>query len=68
MIELIRTAYATLKDRKGVTAMEYAVIAAGIVVVVAIAADALGGSIGEFFNKFAEYLQGKPSGLPGSSS
>jgi pilus assembly protein Flp/PilA len=68
MLELLRTARATLTDRKGVTAMEYAVIAAGIVVAVAIAADALGGQIGEFFNKFAEYLQGKPSGLPGSGS
>lgn len=61
MIELIRIA---LKDRKGVTAMEYAVIAAGLVVTVALAADVLGDGIGTLFNAFGNWLSNKPGTLP----
>ncbi|MBW8269079.1 Flp family type IVb pilin [Caldovatus aquaticus] len=61
MIELIRIA---LKDRKGVTAMEYAVIAAGLVVVVAFAADYLGQGIGNIFNQFSDWFRAKPGTLP----
>lgn len=60
MIELIRIA---LKARKGVTAMEYAVIAAGLVITVALAADVLGDGIGHVFNEFGNWLQSKPTGL-----
>jgi Flp pilus assembly pilin Flp len=53
MYEMIRKA---LTDRKGVTAMEYAVIAAGIVIVVAAAASAAGDSIEGLFNQIQGYL------------
>jgi Flp pilus assembly pilin Flp len=53
MIELIRNA---IKDRKGVTAMEYAVIAAGIVIVIAVAADNAGILIQGVFEKISPYL------------
>jgi Flp pilus assembly pilin Flp len=39
-------------DRKGVTAMEYGVIAAGIIFVVAAAAITLGSSISALYNSF----------------
>jgi pilus assembly protein Flp/PilA len=42
---LLTSAVSALKDRKGVTAAEYAVLAVGIVVVVATAAGTLGGRI-----------------------
>jgi pilus assembly protein Flp/PilA len=47
---LIATATAALKDRKGVTAAEYAVLATGIVVVVAGAASGLGTRITGVFS------------------
>ncbi len=43
-------------DRKGVTAMEYGVIAAGIVIVVAAAAVTLGSSVSALFNNIAGKL------------
>jgi pilus assembly protein Flp/PilA len=43
-------------DRKGVTAMEYGVIAAGIVIVVAGAASALGGNIVTLFTNIGTKL------------
>ena len=46
---LLATALAAVTDRKGVTAAEYAVMATGIVAVVALAAIALGGRISTVF-------------------
>jgi pilus assembly protein Flp/PilA len=43
-------------DRKGVTAMEYGVIAAGIVLVVATAAATLGGQVSGLFAKIGGQL------------
>ena len=41
-----------MADRKGVTALEYGVIAAGIVAVVAVAATALGTRLSTLFGTF----------------
>jgi pilus assembly protein Flp/PilA len=50
LVERVKAELALLKaDRKGVTALEYGVIAAGIVAVVATAATALGGRISDLF-------------------
>ncbi|HSZ89223.1 MAG TPA: Flp family type IVb pilin [Acetobacteraceae bacterium] len=43
-------------DREGVTAMEYGVIAAGIVLVVATAAATLGTNVAALFNSIAGKL------------
>ena len=43
-------------DRKGVTAMEYRVIAAGIVLVVATAASTLGNDVSALFTSIAGNL------------
>jgi Flp pilus assembly pilin Flp len=43
-------------DRKGVTAMEYGVIAAGIIFVVATAAITLGSSISALYNSFGSKI------------
>jgi pilus assembly protein Flp/PilA len=43
-------------DRKGVTAMEYGVIAAGIVLVVATAASTLGNDVSALFTSIAGNL------------
>jgi len=43
-------------DREGVTAMEYGVIAAGIVLVVATAAATLGTNVSALFNNIAGQL------------
>jgi pilus assembly protein Flp/PilA len=43
-------------DRKGVTAMEYGVIAAGIIFVVATAAIALGGDISALYTSFGNKI------------
>ena len=43
-------------DREGVTAMEYGVIAAGIVLVVATAAATLGNDVSALFNSIAGSL------------
>jgi len=45
-----------LTDRKGVTAAEYAVLAVGIVLLVAIAAAALGSGISNTFSKVVSSL------------
>jgi len=63
MIELIRLATTAIKDRKGVTAMEYAVIAAGIVIVVALAADHAGSAVNGIINSIADWIQGKEGQL-----
>ena len=47
---------AALRDRKAVTAAEYAVLAVGIVLVVAIAAAALGSGISNTFSKVVSSL------------
>ena len=44
-------------DREGVTAMEYGVIAAGIVLVVATAAATLGNDVSALFNSIAGSLE-----------
>ena len=54
MLEMIRNA---ITNRKGVTAMEYAVIAAGIVIAIAVAADQAGGLIEALFTNINSYLQ-----------
>jgi pilus assembly protein Flp/PilA len=46
---LLTSAVSALKDRKGVTAAEYAVLAVGIVVAVGAAAATLGTTISEKF-------------------
>jgi Flp pilus assembly pilin Flp len=43
-------------DRKGVTAMEYGVISAGIVIVVATAAVSLGSKVSALFSTFGGKL------------
>ncbi|MDE2332934.1 MAG: Flp family type IVb pilin, partial [Rhodospirillales bacterium] len=42
--------FALMKDRKGISAVEYAVLAVGIVLVVAVAAAKLGGAVGATFD------------------
>ncbi len=42
--------FALLKDRKGISAVEYAVLAVGIVAVVATAAVTLGNAVGGVFS------------------
>jgi pilus assembly protein Flp/PilA len=53
--DMIRTAFAAaaaaVKDRKGVTAAEYAVLATGIVLAVGLAASALGTKISGIFGQ-----------------
>jgi pilus assembly protein Flp/PilA len=51
---LMTSAVSTLKDRKGVTAAEYAVLAVGIVVAVGTAAGLLGTEISA---KFADAIK-----------
>ena len=46
MRETLRLFIAMLKDRRGVTALEYAVVAAGIIAVAATAFTALGDRMG----------------------
>ncbi|PZW48406.1 pilus assembly protein Flp/PilA [Humitalea rosea] len=59
---LIAATYAatvqTLNDRKGVTAAEYAVLATGIVLVVGIAAGALGTRLSDIFGTLGKPLAG----------
>lgn len=59
MLNLIVRAQAALQDRKGVTAAEYAVLAVGIVLVVATAAALLGGAIGNTFNNVINVLNAR---------
>lgn len=50
MMTMIKTNIALLKDRRGVTALEYAVIAGSIVLGIAAAFTALSTKISTFFN------------------
>jgi Flp pilus assembly pilin Flp len=52
-INMIRNA---IVNRKGVTAMEYAVIAAGIVIAIAVAAETAGTLITNLFSTITSYL------------
>ena len=56
MIALKNKLFAALTDRKGVTAAEYAVLAVGIVLVVATAAALLGNGISGTFSKVISAL------------
>ena len=59
MFALLRHAVTdALRDRKGVTAAEYAVLAVGIVLVVATAAALLGNGISGTFSKVISALGG----------
>ena len=49
MIDTIKTCLAIVKDRRGVTAVEYAVIAGVLVTAIATAFTTLGSSITTFF-------------------
>jgi len=46
----LRNAIAALNDRKGVTALEYGVLAAGIIAVIAAIIFTLGGQLNTMFN------------------
>ncbi len=48
--------FALMKDRKGISAVEYAVLAVGIVAVVAGAAATLGGKVGTVFGQVSAGL------------
>ena len=48
--------FALMKDRKGISAVEYAVLAVGIVAVVAGAASLLGSKVGTTFNNVSASL------------
>lgn len=56
LTNLILRAQSALTDRKGVTAAEYAVLAVGIVLVVATAAALLGNGISTTFSKVISAL------------
>jgi len=45
-----------LRDRRGVTAMEYAAVAMGIIMAVAIAADAVGFTLAAIFESLLPYI------------
>jgi Flp pilus assembly pilin Flp len=48
-LEILKSSVALLKDRRGVTAVEYAVIAGVVVVGIASAFTVLGGKLSDFF-------------------
>lgn len=50
--------FALMTDRKGISSMEYAVLAVGIVAAVAVAAGTLGNSVSTLFGKLATYMNG----------
>jgi len=47
-----------LQDRRGISAMEYTVLAVGIVAAVAVAATALGGNISTALGTIGTYMAG----------
>ena len=53
MLEMIRNA---ITNRKGVTAMEYAVIAAGIIIAIALTVEMLGQSVNSVFQQINDAL------------
>ncbi|HYF06134.1 MAG TPA: Flp family type IVb pilin [Acetobacteraceae bacterium] len=57
--DLIARAYVALMNRKGVTAAEYAVLAVGIVIVVAGAAALLGSAISNTFSTITNRLNAR---------
>jgi pilus assembly protein Flp/PilA len=56
MLKSVMQLVAACNDRKGVTAAEYAVLAVGIVLVVATAATALGTKLSTVFGQVASAL------------
>ena len=52
----ILAAKAALKDERGVSALEYAVLAVGIVLAVVAAAASLGGAVSGLFNNIGSSL------------
>lgn len=56
MLDTYKILFAVLKDRKGVTALEYGVLAAGIVIAVAVAALALGSKLTTLFTTIGSSL------------
>lgn len=53
-----------LRDEEGVTAIEYALLAALIALAIAFGAGALGLSLSNFFDAIATWLDGQPANLP----
>lgn len=55
-VDMFRKLKSFLRNNSGVTALEYGVIAAAIVVAVAATVGAVGNSIGNTFNNIANHL------------
>jgi len=55
-IKAMRATKALLADKRGVSALEYAVLAVGIVLAVVAAAATLGGSVSGLFNQIGSSL------------
>ena len=57
MLQIVTSALQrVLQDRRGISAMEYTVLAVGIVAAVAVAATALGGNISTALGTIGNYL------------
>lgn len=56
------------KDEEGATAIEYALIAGLIAVVIIVALGALGDSISEMFNTIADEVEGATAGMGGGGN
>lgn len=57
MLDYIKVLFATaMRDRKGITAMEYGILAAAVLAAVALAANTLGGKISTQFSNFETIL------------
>jgi len=59
MLQIVTsTLQRVLQDRRGISAMEYTVLAVGIVAAVAVAATALGGNISTALGTIGSYMAG----------
>ena len=56
LTEVVRSAVIVLKDRKGVTALEYGVLAAGIIAVIAAVIFAIGTNLNKMFGSVSTAL------------
>lgn len=65
---MIARLIALLKDKSGVTAIEYGLIAALIGVAIIGGATALGGGLDNMFNTVDGKIEEASSGIPGSST
>lgn len=61
LIKLLALKNAYMADEKGATAIEYGLIAAGISLVIIVAAFAFGDELNEVFLEMTEKLQTRPS-------